>query len=520
MVIEYTSHGWAVGLAFQHKGSVLHKGFAWAAPAAILSVILHIYSENYTDWNREKSTLSEIVTGYAFVLGFLLVFRTQIAYTRFWEGASYLQTIRGGWFNVVSCCFAFCTPKAEKQQEVQQFQHHLVRLMSMLYGTALQEVAQLEEATFEVLDFECMDAKSILWMQQRTEKCEVILQWIQRLIVDNHHSGVVSIAPPILSRVFQELGNGIIDLSNARRIKMIPFPFPYAQVMSIMLMIHWFFQILVSGLTMASPFSAAALSFITTLAFWSINYIAMEIEMPYGDDPNDLPLANMQTCMNKSLLTLLHRTAQVPPKLILEKLTTNPDAISKRAWRSDRPNDELLDYSASPDVSISMVAPDMPKDTPAPLPVEAPAPVPVALPPAPVKVIEEKASRESTATTIAEDLKIGSGKLMKDSLEEQVDGMLKRLEAIAGNIVAGLEKLAEQGKGHNVQMQEALIHCRRLPDMSQQLDQRLQALKDASDSQADVELAVSNLPGGRCLPLCQHSWRPLCDGGGTVFSRV
>lgn len=36
--------------------------------------------------------------------------------------------------------------------------------------------------------------------------------------------------------------------------------------------------------------------------------------MPYGDDPNDLPLLEMQQDMNTSLVTLLHEKAQIPPE--------------------------------------------------------------------------------------------------------------------------------------------------------------------------------------------------------------
>lgn len=333
-MIEYEQAYWACWLAFRLRGSVFPRSLSCAVPSAAIAAVVHITCEVWDiQLNHDATAQTQIVSVFSFVLGFLLVFRTQIAYSRFWDGASHLQTIRGGWFNVVSSCFAFCTPKTEKAPEVQVFQHQIVRLMSMLYCATLQQVCEMRERTFEIIDFKGMDPDRICWMQTRPDKCEIILQWIQRLIVDNHHSGVISIAPPILSRVFQELANGIIDVSNARRIKMFPFPFPYAQMISIMLMIHWVVQTIGAGLMMGTWYSAAVLAFVSTLTFWSINYIAIELEMPYGSDDNDLPLAEMQRIMNRSLVTLLKPEAQHPPAFAFNDTEHTMCVI--RAWHVD-----------------------------------------------------------------------------------------------------------------------------------------------------------------------------------------
>merc|ERR1712050_334814 len=42
-------------------------------------------------------------------------------------------------------------------------------------------------------------------------------------------------------------------------------------------------------------------------------YIAIEIDQPFGDDYNDLPVKGMQKDFNRSLLQLLHPMAQMPP---------------------------------------------------------------------------------------------------------------------------------------------------------------------------------------------------------------
>merc|ERR1719310_34459 len=76
---------------------------------------------------------ASVLGGFTFILGFLVVFRSQQAYSRWWEGGTLLQQLRGEWFNSFSCLVAFCNAAPEKQKDVQRFQLQLVRLFSLLY---------------------------------------------------------------------------------------------------------------------------------------------------------------------------------------------------------------------------------------------------------------------------------------------------------------------------------------------------------------------------------------------------
>mmetsp|Transcript_79744 Transcript_79744/g.145780 ORF Transcript_79744/g.145780 Transcript_79744/m.145780 type:complete len:309 (-) Transcript_79744:135-1061(-) len=58
---------------------------------------------------------------------------------------------------------------------------------------------------------------------------------------------------------------------------------------------------------------AAICTFITVFTFHSLNFIAIELEMPFGDDENDLPLDHFQAEMNRSILLLLHEMSDHLP---------------------------------------------------------------------------------------------------------------------------------------------------------------------------------------------------------------
>merc|ERR1719424_2322765 len=61
---------------------------------------------------------------------------------------------------------------------------------------------------------------------------------------------------------------------------------------------------------------AGILSFLIIMAYWSINYIALELEMPFGDDYNDLPLQDLQKGLNITLLELMDKKALCAPKFV------------------------------------------------------------------------------------------------------------------------------------------------------------------------------------------------------------
>lgn len=251
---------------------------------------------------------------FSFVLGFLIVFRIQTAYARWWEAGTLLQQLRGEWFNSFSSLMAFCNNDPQKRPEVYRFQHYLVRLVSLLYANALKQVSAMKDNSFELFTLEGFDLCSLEAMIQAHDSCELVCQWIQRLIVDANSKDIVKIAPPILSRVYDQLGRGIVRLNNARKIRQFPIPFPLSQMVALMLILHLIITVLLMATTIDSEAIAAGLTLLVVLGFWSIHFIALELEQPYGDDPNDLPLHEMMADLNQSLAGLLKPMALSPPE--------------------------------------------------------------------------------------------------------------------------------------------------------------------------------------------------------------
>eukprot|EP00929_Paragymnodinium_shiwhaense_P013289 TRINITY_DN121154_c0_g1_i1.p1 TRINITY_DN121154_c0_g1~~TRINITY_DN121154_c0_g1_i1.p1 ORF type:complete len:538 (-),score=47.60 TRINITY_DN121154_c0_g1_i1:192-1805(-) len=317
-MIEYDPGTWGVGFILSLHGSVFPRALAWALPAAVVAAAYAEMfrrqwglPEDYPDIGGTSFTI--VWGGFTFIVGFLLVFRTQIAFARFWEGAKILWDVKAVWLNAVSNLISFTTQEPMRKHDADAFQHLLVRLMSLMMGSSLEAIATLDKDYWTSLGVDGIDEEHMEYLAGAHDKVEVIMNWVQRLIVQNYYDGVLAIPAPILSRVFQELSNGMREFQGARRIQEYPFPFPYAQACTVFLILNWALLPLIASLFIPNALAAAVLTFCSTFALWSINYIAAQLEMPFGDDLNDLPVADMQKEFNKSLHMLMHPMTRTPP---------------------------------------------------------------------------------------------------------------------------------------------------------------------------------------------------------------
>lgn len=194
-------------------------------------------------------------------------------------------------------------------------------------------ICNLEDDSLEIIDITGLSEESLCFLSRQRDRVEILLLWIQRAIVDASQGGVLTVAPPILSRSFQELSRGAVHLHDLRKISSIQFPFPYSQLIQLMLMVHWAMMPFIAASFCKNIYWAGSLSFLVTTAFWSLVYIAREIDQPFGDDANDFDLTKMQQAMNDSLLTLLHPLSQVPPSLLptadLQLVSSNTHIVSR-----------------------------------------------------------------------------------------------------------------------------------------------------------------------------------------------
>eukprot|EP00438_Fugacium_kawagutii_P030428 Skav216213 [mRNA] locus=scaffold238:243534:244580:- [translate_table: standard] len=239
-----------------------------------------------------------------------------------------MNEMRGEWLNVCTSLIAFCSTDEQKADEVKAFQELFVRLMSLLHCSALQAVCKLEDKRLELIDVYGIDVASLRHLRDSMNRCDVLCLWLSRLILQQHFSKVLVAPPPILSRTFQDLGRGRVRVSDLAKIRDIPFPFPYAQLIVTMLVVHSVITAMITSQYIRPWYWAGSITFIAISGFWALFFISAEIDHPFGDDPNDLPLGKLQQDWNARLLELLRPEQQVPPEYTPHKHGKHPARFS------------------------------------------------------------------------------------------------------------------------------------------------------------------------------------------------
>jgi len=313
-MIEYEEQWW-ITIIPRLKGSVLHKAFLLTLPSIFISTVCIYMDEWYPglreDWGLLDARASQLWTATTTTIGFLIMFRTRQAYARFWEGTGLLHQMRGEWFDTASNCITFSiTARPSRPEAVMAFRHTMIRIMSLCHGSALEEISG-KGVELESIDTFGLDDGTLKHLQECHDeygfnKVEVMLHLLQSLITTAYHEKVLSIPAPILSRVFQTISRGFVNLLNAKKIQDTKFPFPYAQLIAFLLLVLAIMTPVMMSCIVQSKIMCGFFTFMPTFGLYCLNFVAIELEDPFGTDDNDLPLQNFQAEMNNCLMMLLH----------------------------------------------------------------------------------------------------------------------------------------------------------------------------------------------------------------------
>mmetsp|Transcript_27607 Transcript_27607/g.87732 ORF Transcript_27607/g.87732 Transcript_27607/m.87732 type:complete len:535 (-) Transcript_27607:85-1689(-) len=371
-MIKY-DEDWLVPLVFRLRGSLIQRSSLFAFPAAAFSLILVTLDTWYPDLRQNAGLLeisgSQLWSSSTAVIFILLGFRTNRAMSRFWEGTGLLHQMRGEWFDSVSCCVTFSRSSLDaKPQEVWEFRHTLVRLMSLCHGSALDEISHESSDPLQTIDAYGLDNRTLDYLQRcnsihHFNRVEVLLHLIQSLITKNLQDGVLQIPAPILSRVYQTLSRGFVNLLNAKKITDTHFPFPYVQLISMILLVHVILTPVLLSSLIHNQVWAPIFSFVSVFCMFYINFVSVELENPFGDDANDLPMEHFQSEMNNCLLMLLQDEVDIVPHLSLSRVIADYATLEKtirhpQQFSTCRVDNFTLDGSMNISHGVSVLKPE------------------------------------------------------------------------------------------------------------------------------------------------------------------
>jgi ion channel-forming bestrophin family protein len=210
-----------------------------------------------------------------FVISLLLVFRTNTAYDRWWEGRKIWGALTNSSRNLAIKLQAIATDDEDKQ---------FFRLMIPNYAFALKCLLR-ENEDFHELD-PVLDLK-----KEKHLPNQVAAKMYTRLNA-MHTEGKLNTAQML---VLSEDIKALTDHCGAcERIKNTPIPFTYS--VFIKKFVFFYVMTLPFGWVFSLGYYIIPVVILILYALASLELIAEEIENPFGTDPNDLPVD--QICHN------------------------------------------------------------------------------------------------------------------------------------------------------------------------------------------------------------------------------
>ncbi|KAK9864551.1 hypothetical protein WJX84_008203 [Apatococcus fuscideae] len=394
-MITYSKVGWSLHLPFRIYGSALPRATPFAALSAGLTALLFIFRHDQFS-NAWRHPYPYQIFG--FIVGFIIVFRSNFGYARYWEGRTNLQTMTARWADFVTQVVAFekaCILKQKDPKKCQleadrcrAFAEVMTHTVSLLHALCLQhlrgdwdlgnlcthdsagippplDATQLHKGLvhFSLVDVFMLRAsygkreshnKSMplpvvggvagvevadlggggqtsherdmvmaglgykedasafwsmlawpstgLYMPGAAERVNVVYAWTQQLLTERYCEGGMSMPAPIVTRCWQMLSEGYHGYEQCRKLADTPFPFPWAQMVLVLLIIFAGTLPLMVVAFIDKLWLAIIIDFFSVQAYWALNEVARDVEDPWVYEPNDLPLARLQYQLNERLV--------------------------------------------------------------------------------------------------------------------------------------------------------------------------------------------------------------------------
>jgi putative membrane protein len=291
-MIEYEIRGW-LPILFRLKGSVIPRllpRVLFTTGLGVAAVLLHEYHA------FKIPPTAHTLVGVA--LGLLLVFRTNTAYDRYWEGRKLLGLMVNRTRDLTRQISAYI--------ENEQTRAALSKLVPAYYWCCAQTLRRDPSSFGEAARFLTESQRKAL--EGVTHRGPVITAWMSARL----HAEVA--AGRLTEQRLQCFDANLLTFNDAlgaaERILRTPIPFAYAHHIKLFVVLFCFTSpfVMVDVMGWATP---AAVAFLA-LALFGIDEIGVEIEDPFGDDYNDLPIAAIGQGIEKAVDNIMtaHEAAE------------------------------------------------------------------------------------------------------------------------------------------------------------------------------------------------------------------
>jgi putative membrane protein len=294
-MIHYNPKDWFTFIFRIHKGDTVRKLFPLMIGIGLYSALIVVIEKEYfklpdSSYIRNIPTLHTVLGA---IISLLLVFRTNSAYDRWWEGRKQWGELTNNSRNLAIKLHAIL---GQNHPEIRDFFKRVIPACAFALRNHLLSTKPDREMFEDELQ-EQFDLK----IDDRIHIPNQIADMMMRKITHLYQEGIISDAQLIILN--EELRAFSNICGACERIKNTPIPFSYSV----------FIKKFIFGYVMTLPFG-----YMFTLGYLSIpiivfifyvlaslELIAEEIEDPFGGDANDLPTDTMSRNIHNNVEEIL-----------------------------------------------------------------------------------------------------------------------------------------------------------------------------------------------------------------------
>ncbi|HEX5024721.1 MAG TPA: bestrophin family ion channel [Agriterribacter sp.] len=292
-MIIYNPKDW-FSIVFQfHKSDTIRKLFPLMLLIAVYSGLIALWEIEYlklstNSWLKNIPVMHNIL---GFVISLLLVFRTNTAYDRWWEGRKLWGSLTNSSRNLA---IKLDSMLHQDDSDTRKFYARMIPL----YADALTKHLQLEGTRF-MLDEKSHPELAAVDLKKHVPNqiATLMIKQVNLLYMQKKISGDQLI-------VLNGELTSFTDICGAcERIKNTPIPYSYSAFIKKFIFIY--VMTLPFGYVFSLGYYVAPIVMIIFYVLASLELIAEEIEEPFGKDNNDLPMQKMADNIQKSVRDIL-----------------------------------------------------------------------------------------------------------------------------------------------------------------------------------------------------------------------
>lgn len=227
------------------------------------------------------------------VLGFLLVFRTNASYDRFWEGRKLWGQLTSENSNLIRTCEAFLKNAPEKRRLIAQW--------AVVYNYAMMNALRGKKDLGPYT--KNLDQDKVRMAAESVRPPLLVAREMGLILQEAKSEGIITDYEQI--SIDNNIQLMIHHLGASERIRTTPLPFAYVIHLRRAMVLYCYSFPFVIVTKLEWPWFAIFGTMFLAFVYFGLEEIGIEIENPFGTGENDLPLESYCERIHQNIKALL-----------------------------------------------------------------------------------------------------------------------------------------------------------------------------------------------------------------------